>query len=148
MSQRWRAVGTIMSDLTSPRFKPMTSRSTDKQITARPSSRNAIDWSSNLCDELYTAGFSLVFLAFYFEFALANIIKLFYWFAANSSQKSVNDYNIIVLIFDMSSSGVVIIIQKSTLEYVFFIFRVDTLSYSAVLHLKFFILNLRSTTYC
>ena len=36
MTQRWRAVGNIVSDFTCPRFKPHTSRSTDERVTARP----------------------------------------------------------------------------------------------------------------
>ena len=35
-SQRWRAVGNTVSDLTSPRFEPQTSRSKDEHVTARP----------------------------------------------------------------------------------------------------------------
>ena len=33
MSQRWRAVGSTVSDLTGPRFKPLTSRSRDELVT-------------------------------------------------------------------------------------------------------------------
>ena len=36
MSQRWRAVGNIVSDLTSPRFEPRTFRSRNERVTARP----------------------------------------------------------------------------------------------------------------
>ena len=36
MSQRWRAVGNTVFDLTGPRFKPQTSRSRDERVTARP----------------------------------------------------------------------------------------------------------------
>ena len=36
MSQRWRAVDNTVSDLTGPRFEPLTSRSRDKRVTARP----------------------------------------------------------------------------------------------------------------
>ena len=36
MSQRWRAVGNTVSDLTGPRFEPRTSRSRDERVTARP----------------------------------------------------------------------------------------------------------------
>ena len=36
MSLRWRAVGNTVSDLTSPRFEPQTSRSRDQRITAWP----------------------------------------------------------------------------------------------------------------
>ena len=39
MSQRWRAVGNTVSDLTGPRFEPQTSRSRDKRVTARPTGR-------------------------------------------------------------------------------------------------------------
>ena len=39
MSQRWRAVGNTVSDLTSPRFEPLTSRSRDERATAQPSGR-------------------------------------------------------------------------------------------------------------
>ena len=35
-SQRWRAVGNTVSDLTGPRFEPQTSRSRDERVTARP----------------------------------------------------------------------------------------------------------------
>ena len=38
-SQRWRAVGNTVSDLTGPRFEPQTSRSRDKRVTARPTGR-------------------------------------------------------------------------------------------------------------
>ena len=34
MSQRWRAVGNTVSDLTGPRFEPLTSRSRDERVTA------------------------------------------------------------------------------------------------------------------
>ena len=43
MSQRWRAVGNTVSDLTGPRFEPQTSRSRDKRVTARPTGR--FHWS-------------------------------------------------------------------------------------------------------
>ena len=36
MSQRWRAVGDTVSDLTGPRFESQTSRSRDERVTARP----------------------------------------------------------------------------------------------------------------
>ena len=36
MSQRWRAVGNTVSDLTGLRFEPQTSRSRDERVTARP----------------------------------------------------------------------------------------------------------------
>ena len=36
MSQRWRAVGNTVSDLTGPRFEPQTSRSIAEHVTARP----------------------------------------------------------------------------------------------------------------
>ena len=36
MSQRWRAVGNTVADLTSPRFEPQTSRSRDERVTAQP----------------------------------------------------------------------------------------------------------------
>ena len=39
MSQRWRAVGSTVSDLTGPRFEPQTSRSRDECVTARPTGR-------------------------------------------------------------------------------------------------------------
>ena len=39
MSQRWRAVGNTVSDLTGPRFEPLTSRSRDERVTARPNGR-------------------------------------------------------------------------------------------------------------
>ena len=39
MSQRWRAVGNIVSDLTGPRFEPQTSRSRYERVTARPTGR-------------------------------------------------------------------------------------------------------------
>ena len=39
MSQRWRAVGNTVSDLTGPRFEPRTSRSRDERVTARPTGR-------------------------------------------------------------------------------------------------------------
>ena len=34
MSQRWRAVGNTVSDLTGPRFEPRTSHSRDERVTA------------------------------------------------------------------------------------------------------------------
>ena len=36
MSQRWRAVGNTVFDLTGPRYEPQTSRSRDERVTARP----------------------------------------------------------------------------------------------------------------
>ena len=36
MSQRWRAVGNTVSDLTGLRFEPQTSRSRDERVTAQP----------------------------------------------------------------------------------------------------------------
>ena len=39
MSQRWRVIGKIVSDLTGPRFEPQTCRSTDERVTARPTDR-------------------------------------------------------------------------------------------------------------
>ena len=39
MSQRWRAVGNTVSDLTGLRFEPQTSRSRDERVTARPTGR-------------------------------------------------------------------------------------------------------------
>ena len=36
MSQRWRAVGNTVSNLTGPGFKPRTSRFKDERVTARP----------------------------------------------------------------------------------------------------------------
>ena len=38
-SQWWRAVSNTVSDLNGPRFGPQTSRSRDKRVTARPTSR-------------------------------------------------------------------------------------------------------------
>ena len=40
MSQRWRAVGNTVFDLTGPRFEPQTSRSRDERVTARPTGRS------------------------------------------------------------------------------------------------------------
>ena len=48
MSQRWRAVGNTVFDLTGPRFEAQTSRSRDERVTARPTGRSL--------------GFSLVFI--------------------------------------------------------------------------------------
>ena len=39
MSQRWRAVGNIVSDLNGPRFEYQTSHSRDKRVAARPAGR-------------------------------------------------------------------------------------------------------------
>ena len=39
MSQRWRAVGNTVSNLTGSRFEPQTSRSRDERVTARPTGR-------------------------------------------------------------------------------------------------------------
>ena len=36
MSQRWRAVGNTVSDLTGPRFELQASRSRDERVTAQP----------------------------------------------------------------------------------------------------------------
>ena len=50
LSQRWRAVGNAVSDLTGPRFEPLTSRSRDERVTARPSIWFCTDWSAkSLC---------------------------------------------------------------------------------------------------
>ena len=39
MSQRWRATGNTVYDLTGPRFEPQTFRSRDERVTARPTGR-------------------------------------------------------------------------------------------------------------
>ena len=39
MPQRWRAVGSTMSDLTGPRFEPQNSRSRDERVAVRPAGR-------------------------------------------------------------------------------------------------------------
>ena len=39
LSQRWRAVGNTVFDLTGQRFEPQTSRSRNKRVTARPNDR-------------------------------------------------------------------------------------------------------------
>ena len=36
MSQRWRGVGNIVSDLIGQRFEPQTYRSKDERVTAQP----------------------------------------------------------------------------------------------------------------
>ena len=36
MSQRWQAVGNVVSDLIGPRFEPQIYRSRDEHVTARP----------------------------------------------------------------------------------------------------------------
>ena len=36
MSQRWRAVGNTVANLTGPKFESLTYRSRDKRVTARP----------------------------------------------------------------------------------------------------------------
>ena len=38
-SQRWRAIGNNVSDLTGPRFEPPTYRSIEERVTARPTGR-------------------------------------------------------------------------------------------------------------
>ena len=46
MSQRCRAVGNIVSDLTGPRFDAYASRSSDERVSARPTGRTSItNWS-------------------------------------------------------------------------------------------------------
>ena len=47
MSQRWRAVGNTVSDLTGLRFEPQTSRSRDERVTARPTARFALNFDNN-----------------------------------------------------------------------------------------------------
>ena len=42
MSQRWRAVGNTVSDLTCSKFEPQTSRSRDERVPARPTNRPEI----------------------------------------------------------------------------------------------------------
>ena len=56
MSQRWRAVGNIVSDLIDPRVEPQTSRSRDEQVTARPNgwSSQKVD-SSSSCSRIYSS---------------------------------------------------------------------------------------------
>ena len=39
MSERWRAVGNTVSDLTGPRFEPQTFHSKDESVTQRPTAR-------------------------------------------------------------------------------------------------------------
>ena len=48
MSQRWRAVGNTVSDLTGPRFEPQTSRSRDERVTARPTGRSVESKSNDV----------------------------------------------------------------------------------------------------
>ena len=45
MSQWWRAVGNTVSDLTVQRFEPQTSRSSDKHVTAQPTSYSVLPYS-------------------------------------------------------------------------------------------------------
>ena len=49
MSQRWRAVGNTVSDLTGPRFEPQTSRSRDERVTARPTGRLGLAYYALNC---------------------------------------------------------------------------------------------------
>ena len=82
MSQRWRAVGNTVSDLTGPRFKPQTSRSRDERVTARPSGRciciiygiNALPLSPREIETLSL--FKKRLKACYFHLALENIITV------------------------------------------------------------------------
>ena len=46
MSQRWRAIGNTVSNLTDLIFEPRTSRSRDERVTARPTGRSAIFYKS------------------------------------------------------------------------------------------------------
>ena len=39
ISQRWRAISNVVSDLTGLRFEPQTSRSRDERVTVRPTGR-------------------------------------------------------------------------------------------------------------
>ena len=50
MSQRWRAVGNTVSDLTGLRFEPQTSRSRDERVTARPTGRSIANIINSLID--------------------------------------------------------------------------------------------------
>ena len=53
MSQRWRAVGNNVSDLTGPRFEPQTSRSKDERVSARPTG-----WFAKMHNEENTTFFA------------------------------------------------------------------------------------------
>ena len=48
MSQRWRAVGSTVSDLTGPRFEPQTSRFSNERVTARPTGRLQLSYKLEL----------------------------------------------------------------------------------------------------
>ena len=49
MSQRWRAVGNTVFNLTGPRFDPQTSRSRNECVTARPTGRSAFQVQTFVC---------------------------------------------------------------------------------------------------
>ena len=53
MSQRWRAVGNTVFDLTSQRFEPRTSRFRDERVTARPTGRKIELFEVIYCRELH-----------------------------------------------------------------------------------------------
>ena len=63
MLQRWRAVGYTVSDLTGPRFEPLTYRSRDERVTARPTGR--FDISSTTTFTISQCLISLIFTTLY-----------------------------------------------------------------------------------
>ena len=56
MSQQRRAVGNTVSDLTGPRFEPLTSRSRDERVTARPTGQyeSSLGGLINLMQEIFS----------------------------------------------------------------------------------------------
>ena len=68
MSQRWRAVGNTVSDLTGPRFEPQTSRSREERVTARPTGRynyNCLNgWKQSRSQDFAKKGGGAFFLKF------------------------------------------------------------------------------------
>ena len=60
MLQRWRAVGNTVSDLTGPRFEPLSSRYRDERVSARPTQTKARPVSYFSLMSARTAGYSAV----------------------------------------------------------------------------------------
>ena len=57
MSQRGRDVGNTVSNLTGPRFEPLTSRSRDERVTVRSAGRRPTDAVMGLANSLHASAY-------------------------------------------------------------------------------------------
>ena len=73
-SQRWRAIGNTVSDLTGPRFELQTSPSRDERVTSRPTGRSTFDFQNPRMTQIILLKHS--FFSLSFRFFLVHNLKL------------------------------------------------------------------------